>query len=106
MPRTRLLSCRVLPCTWAVLVVVTRGLTALGSPAADPPTGEQIYRQNCSRCHGLTGDGTKKAPQPLLGDKSAAELAKVIEKTMPEDNPGSCSAADARTVAAYIFDAF
>jgi cytochrome c553 len=80
---------------------------AFAPPAfADGPTGEQIYRQRCARCHGPDGQGTKKHKDPLAGDKSAAELTKVIDETMPEDDPGSLPKADAEKVAAYVHEAF
>src|SRR5436189_247680 len=69
--------------------------------AADPPrTGEQVYRQMCARCHGGNGQGTqKKYKQPLAGEKSLPDLVKYIAKSMPEDDPGACSAEDAEKVA-------
>ena len=74
-------------------------------PASELP-GEAIYKQDCTRCHGPAGAGTKKAAQPLLGDKSIPQLARLIQRTMPDDDPGSLSEADSRKVAAYINDAF
>jgi hypothetical protein len=74
--------------------------------AAEPRTGEQIYRQACAYCHGKTGEGTKKHPHPLVGDKSPGQLTKVIAKTMPENDPGSLSAEEAKRVSAYVYDAF
>src|SRR5260370_3807226 len=77
--------------------------------AADSPTpaGEQIFRTRCASCHGKAGEGTKEFfPKPLAGDKSPAQLAKLIAKTMPEDDPGSTSLAEAEKVAGYIYDAF
>lgn len=73
---------------------------------ADVPTGEQIYRTQWASCHGANGDGTKKYPHALTGDRSAKELSKVIAATMPEDNPGACVGANADKVAAYIHDTF
>ena len=35
-----------------------------------------------------------------------ASLAKLIAKTMPEDEPGTCVGPDAEQVSAYIYDAF
>ncbi len=85
------------------------GLTLTLSPplrAADR-TGEQIYRQMCARCHGNSGEGTKdNYPRPLVGKRSVAQLARLIGKTMPEDDPGTCVGADADKVAAYIYGAF
>jgi cytochrome c553 len=74
--------------------------------AAADKTGEQIYKQQCARCHGANGEGTKKYPQPLTGDQSVARLSQVIAKTMPENDPGSCVGADADNVARYIHDTF
>jgi cytochrome c553 len=74
---------------------------------ADERTGEQVYKQACARCHGADGQGTHKHfPHPLAGDKSADQLAKYVAKTMPEDDPGSLSAADAKAVSAYVFETY
>ncbi len=70
-------------------------------------TGEQIYRQMCASCHGAAGEGTDDHyPRPLIGERSVASLAKLIAKTMPEDEPGTCVGPDADKVSAYIHDAF
>jgi cytochrome c5 len=75
--------------------------------AADKTTGEQIYRAMCASCHGTTGEGTKvRYPRPLAGDLSLTQLSNLIAKTMPDDDPGACTGADADKVAAYIYDAF
>jgi mono/diheme cytochrome c family protein len=73
---------------------------------ADERTGEQIYKQACARCHGAAGEGTKKHPHALVGDKPVAALAKVIAETMPEDNPGSLDADGVKKVTAYVYDTF
>jgi hypothetical protein len=70
-------------------------------------TGEVLFRQQCARCHGSAGQGTKRHyPQTLIGDKSQAELARFIAKSMPEDDPGACTGDDAEKVAAYVYEAF
>ena len=79
---------------------------ALASSAAEPVTGEQIYRKQCASCHGVNGEGAKAYPRALAGDKPIPQLSRVIAKTMPEDKPGSLSIADADKVAAYVHDAF
>src|SRR5580700_11977833 len=81
------------------------GLTSTAL-SAEGKTGEQIYKQQCARCHGSVGEGTKKYPQPLIGDKSPAGLASVIAKTMPENDPGSCVGEDAKKVAGFIHESF
>jgi hypothetical protein len=73
----------------------------------EPRSGEQVYQSLCVKCHGSSGEGTKKNhPDPLIGDKSVMELTRLIEKTMPEDDPGKCVGDDAQKVAAYIYDTF
>ena len=52
------------------------------------------------------GEGTKKTTRPLAGEKSPAQLATLIKRTMPDDDPGSCTDEEYRLVAAYIHDAF
>jgi cytochrome c553 len=74
--------------------------------AVEEETGQAIYKEECARCHGPSGDGTKKTTRPLVGDKSPAQLLAVIKRTMPDDDPGSCTDDEYRKVAAYIHDAF
>ncbi len=70
------------------------------------PSGKQIYAKQCVRCHGAAGAGTDECKRALVGDKSVAQLARLIAKTMPEDDPGTCVGDDAKNVAAYIYDSF
>ena len=74
--------------------------------SASESTGAGIYKQECARCHGASGEGAKKYPQPLVGDNSPAQLTRVIARTMPDDDPESLSPEDARKVAVYMYDAF
>ncbi|WP_020468471.1 DUF1592 domain-containing protein [Zavarzinella formosa] len=69
-------------------------------------TGEQIYTTQCAFCHGKAGEGSKKYPKPLIGDKSSPQLALQIQKTMPKEDPGSLSKEDSLAVASYAFDKF
>jgi len=84
-------------------------LLLLFTPAvlfAAEPNGEHIYKTQCARCHGGKGEGTKRYKSPLQGDRSIAQLAEQIQKTMPDDAPGTLSAAEAKAVAAFIHGAF
>ncbi|MBN9120352.1 MAG: DUF1592 domain-containing protein [Planctomycetes bacterium] len=86
-------------------------LVALAVPSgvvvgAETRTGEQIYKQMCARCHGVKGEGTKKYELPLTGDRSLAQLAGVIDRTMPEGDPEALDAEGSKRVAAYMYDAF
>lgn len=75
--------------------------------AAAETSGEQIYREQCARCHGKAGEGTAdNHPEPLAGDKTVIELTNVIHETMPDDADSKCSEEDAAKVAAFIYDAF
>jgi hypothetical protein len=85
-------------------LVCALGLFAAGPASAQ--TGEAIYKDQCARCHGAAGEGTKKAPAPLVGDRSVPQLATVIDRTMPEDDPDKLDAAGSKKVAEYIFDKF
>jgi mono/diheme cytochrome c family protein len=90
-----------------IVVALLLGAAAGISIADDQPSGEAIFRDRCARCHGAAGEGTPdNYPDPLAGDKSIAQLTKLIHETMPEDEETKCSAEDAAKVAAYIYDAF
>jgi hypothetical protein len=66
-----------------------------------------VYTEKCARCHGADGQGVPgKHETALAGPRSVDELARLIERTMPEDNPGGCVGDEARLVARYIYDEF
>jgi mono/diheme cytochrome c family protein len=94
------------------LAPVPMGGRSAGLQAAEPPPaaadhpGLTVYREHCGRCHGDDGAGTKDVPQPLVGDRSVAQLADYIHDTMPEDDPSLVTGAAARQVAEYIHGAF
>ena len=95
---TRFVVCACL-FTWAAPI-------ATSANAADR-TGEAIFKEMCVRCHGANGQGTpKEYPRSLAGDESVSQLSKLIARTMPDDDPGSCEGADAEKVADYIHNAF
>ena len=74
---------------------------------ADRVAGAKIYRNFCADCHGDKGQGVAtKHDEALYGERSVASLAKLIDKTMPEDEPEKVGLEDARKVALYIYDAF
>lgn len=80
--------------------------SASNALCAQAETGRAIFKEECARCHGPMGEGTKKTTRPLVGEKSPFQLYEVIKKTMPKDDPGSCTDDEYRKVAAYIYDAF
>jgi len=78
--------------------------------AGDPPrAGEKIYAERCVRCHGVLGAGVDVEggyARPLVGEKSVLQLARYIEKNMPDDAPGTCVGEEAEQVARYIHETF
>jgi len=95
----------------AMLVTLLACLLAgqMESKAADrkTPSGADIFKKQCASCHGKTGQGVAdKYDDALHGDWSIEKLARVIDKTMPEDKPETLDAAGSMAVAQYIYDAF
>ena len=71
------------------------------------PEGKKIYEAKCISCHGQNGAGIKgKYNKALSGDLTPNQLAKIIEETMPKEDPGSLPEASALAVGVYIHDAF
>ena len=69
--------------------------------------GRKIFLQQCSKCHGREGEGVKgKYDDPLHGTRPLDKLTRYIEKSMPDDKPGTCVGEDATAVARYIYDSF
>jgi hypothetical protein len=70
-------------------------------------SGAELYTEMCVRCHGPNGEGVAdKHDEPLNGDRSLKSLARVIQRTMPEDKDIKCTSEEAEKVAAYIYDKF
>lgn len=100
-------SCGVVSSLSWTMLAILGVLTGSSSAAADPNrAGEQVYRQKCLVCHGEGGHGSEDYPRQLAGNRSIGQLARLITKTMPEDDPGTCVGEEARNVAAFIYDAF
>jgi len=69
--------------------------------------GQGIYAKMCADCHGAAGEGVAGVyDDPLIGDASVGELAKVIGDRMPEGEPKACVGPDAAAVAAYVHHTF
>jgi cytochrome c553 len=95
----------------SALVAVVAAVSIAFAPAhadeADRVAGAEIFKKMCADCHGERGQGVpNKFDEPLYGERSIHSLAKLIDKTMPEDEPETLDAEGARKVAAYIYDAF
>jgi hypothetical protein len=99
MPRP-FLTCRA-------ILLVALIVTLAARAAAESPSGEQIFKELCAKCHGAAGEGNaERDTGPLSGDRSLAELAEIIDKSMPEDAPEKCNGEEAKAVATYIYGAF
>jgi len=69
--------------------------------------GAEIYKATCSSCHGPNGEGVSEHyALALIGDATIGELTKLINDTMPEEEPDQCVGADAAAVAAYMHHTF
>lgn len=74
---------------------------------ADRAAGAEIFKKMCADCHGDKGQGVpNKFDEPLYGERTVHSLARLIDKTMPEDEPEKLDAEGSRQVALYIYDAF
>jgi mono/diheme cytochrome c family protein len=71
--------------------------------------GQATYREECLKCHGENLGGAEGGP-PLAGEeflrkwngKTVGDLAGVINKTMPADDPGNLSSREYSDIVAYI----
>jgi mono/diheme cytochrome c family protein len=78
---------------------------------AQAARGQQVFQTRCATCHGGKlegGVGPPLADDGFLSIWSArplAELVDKIEKTMPPDQPGSVTRAQAIDIAAYVLQA-
>ncbi len=71
--------------------------------------GEQLFEQNCAKCHGSTLDGMDEIPalkgSHFMADweqQSLNDLMDRIHTTMPMDNPGALNVNSATDVVAYL----
>ena len=86
-------------------------LASQGLAAAKDETrlerGRVIYGKQCAECHGTQGEGVAdEYDEPLTGDRSIADLAKIIHETMPDGYEEDCVDDEAAMVAEYIHHAF
>lgn len=93
-----------LPCVLCGLLLASSVSTCIALAA---PDGVAIYRQKCASCHGPQGEGViDKHDEALYGNRPLAELAKVIDETMPQEHAEQCTGEEAAAVARYIYETF
>jgi S-disulfanyl-L-cysteine oxidoreductase SoxD len=90
----------------AILVSHAIAQTSAGPfTEAQAQAGQSVYESRCSACH-ATGGETIRLLGPAFTQgwrsRSTRELYTRIKTTMPFNNPGSLSEADASAVVAYI----
>ena len=94
------------------LMVALGGLLSVAvhaQSAGDATRGQEMFKQRCASCHGDALQGL--VGPPLSGEAfakvwgNASELQQKIQKTMPQDDPGSVTDAQAGDLAAFILRA-
>jgi mono/diheme cytochrome c family protein len=80
---------------WAGLAGAFAGL-AVAAVAAQATRGRALYDEKCADCHANRMWGQD------WPEKSVFDVYDVVKNFMPEDNPGSLSAAQTRDILAYI----
>ena len=89
------------------LFLVDNHTLLLGDERGVDKKGQRIYAAQCASCHGESGQGNPDGfAEPLTGDLSVAQLASLISKTMPDEDPNLCLGDDAQQVARFVFDTF
>jgi S-disulfanyl-L-cysteine oxidoreductase SoxD len=102
----------------AILTTGSISLRAQGTPrsswsgiftAAQADRGKQLFMDNCAKCHGANLAGDEAAPQLAGPDflsnwngENVGDLVDRIHSTMPADNPGKLSQAQASDLASFI----
>ena len=91
----------------SVAVVALSSTVLFAQNAGDASRGQEIFKQRCAVCHGDAMQGL--VGPPLTGDAftqmwtgKPADLLEKIQKTMPQDDPGSLTSAQASDLVAYI----
>ena len=92
--------------TRSISYLLPIALALIGGSFAEHP-GAKIYMKRCAECHGDRGQGVAgEYDDPLFGDRSIKSLARLIERTMPEQDEKLCVGEDAVRVAEYIHGEF
>ncbi len=98
---------------WSLLPVVASSFvlaSACSDPAAndgkqplpgDVASGEEQYQKLCAACHGKLGEGAT-GPKLVPWTRDTDTLVKLIDDTMPKQDPSRCVDQCAKDVAAFI----
>lgn len=96
------------------------GVASPGPVAEQAREGSRVYAAHCARCHGKSGQGTRRA-SALIGRgalprlppperrkvrrtefRTAADVLAFVEEKMPFDDPGSLEEEEAAAVVAFL----
>ncbi len=101
------LSHCLIPCLASALLVGILALEVRAESISEGREGRVVFEEKCAACHGSDGQGVPGVYETALsGSRSVGELARLIERTMPEDDPEDCTGEEARQVARYMYDEF
>lgn len=105
------MSMRGLALSLFMCSVASISAAAFARAPARTERGRAVYAARCAPCHGPSFEGVEEAPA-LIGARFEAkwrgQMAKLHEKisrSMPQDDPGSLSPADAADVTALVLTA-
>ncbi|NPA26891.1 MAG: c-type cytochrome [Chloroflexi bacterium] len=98
---------------WALVALLQQGIalnladiTPTPSPAADPLTlGAQLYAQYCASCHGVQGEGTRRAPAlntTAVVTMPSEDLYRIIAEGTPNGMPGWATVLDETGIQALV----
>ena len=91
----------------ALALCLVLAVSLAADETANGHPGAAIYKDQCLSCHGSNGQGVPaEHDEPLYGDRSIKSLARLIERTMPEEKPETCVGEEALQVAEYIYHEF
>lgn len=92
---------------FAVVLILSLYLASDSVGQSPDEDGARVYQQKCASCHGEQGQGVAGVyDAAIFGERSVAELTRLIERTMPEGEPEACVAEEAELVARYIHQEF
>ena len=92
--------------TWTLALGGLFSVALHAQGAGDATRGQAVFKERCAVCHGEALEGL--VGPPLTGDEfaktwsSQPALVDKIQKTMPQDDPGSLTPAQAGDLAAFI----
>ena len=85
----------------AAVPALAQGAAPIDPAAQQIDIGSQWFRSRCLECH-EKGDLTNENFQVKWGGQSAFDLYDIIQRTMPEDEPGGLTRGTYTAIVAYL----